>query len=363
MLGYDPNDANPMNRRVPAEVVARRSHKSKNVVDEVTVDLKTAGALKPDSRPKWLSKACKMAAEGRVTPSELYNVIVSRKFGGGLPDRIGRKLGLVVRANIKLFSEKQQRYLGTGDCPLMAHLISDEGATADGEVDDDHGEEAEDTAARTESMMAKCRAFVRQNVDSFEARQRESDENEQRKKVEVEEQVEVAQARADAAQRAERDRLRELRAEQAVKRKIADEAARELERKRKLEEEADHMLERAMLPQPVAASKLVAADRGHSRSISAPRSQGSCSVSSRRSRRKRDRSFDRVHKRDWHATVPTGGVVQGSRALFMNREFLDGPRSVLAKRPRSRRRGGRRQQHRRGDDSRSSGSTSGGGRR
>ena len=59
---WDASDANPMHRRLPAEVVSRRRKEEKSKVetkektDEVLVDLKTAITLKPEARTRWLSK-------------------------------------------------------------------------------------------------------------------------------------------------------------------------------------------------------------------------------------------------------------------------------------------------------------------
>lgn len=118
-------DANPLHKRLPAEVVTRRRRPEAKViedkpVDDVRVDLKAAVALKPDSRPKWLAKACKMAEEGRASTTELYNIITSRKFLGGLPSKIGRRLRDVVHENLGLFSDKQQRHLRSEDWALNA---------------------------------------------------------------------------------------------------------------------------------------------------------------------------------------------------------------------------------------------------
>ncbi|CAE8606190.1 unnamed protein product, partial [Polarella glacialis] len=51
-------------------VISRRRpepKKTKEVLDEVTVDLKSAILLKPDARPKWLSKACSMVMQGKAS--------------------------------------------------------------------------------------------------------------------------------------------------------------------------------------------------------------------------------------------------------------------------------------------------------
>merc|ERR1712224_723012 len=53
--------------------------------EEVTVDLRTALALKADARPKWLSRACKMAEEGKASKTDLYDILSSRKFVARIP--------------------------------------------------------------------------------------------------------------------------------------------------------------------------------------------------------------------------------------------------------------------------------------
>eukprot|EP00927_Polykrikos_kofoidii_P013838 TRINITY_DN1600_c0_g2_i1.p1 TRINITY_DN1600_c0_g2~~TRINITY_DN1600_c0_g2_i1.p1 ORF type:complete len:409 (+),score=81.07 TRINITY_DN1600_c0_g2_i1:144-1370(+) len=119
-------DANPMNRRLPAEVVTRRRREVKRaeekVVDEVIVDLKVALGLKPEARLKWLSKACRMADEGRTTATELYDVVSSRKFVTGMQWKVGRKALATVQENFAIFSEKQQRYLRSEEWAVNAHF-------------------------------------------------------------------------------------------------------------------------------------------------------------------------------------------------------------------------------------------------
>mmetsp|Transcript_105255 Transcript_105255/g.234977 ORF Transcript_105255/g.234977 Transcript_105255/m.234977 type:complete len:379 (+) Transcript_105255:104-1240(+) len=117
-------DANPLNRRLPAEVVTRRRREVKKVEvekktepAEVAVDLKVAITLKPEARTKWLTKACKMAEEGRASTTELYNIISSRRFVA-VSSKIGRKLRDIVYENVKLFSDKQQRFLRSEEWAL-----------------------------------------------------------------------------------------------------------------------------------------------------------------------------------------------------------------------------------------------------
>lgn len=150
-------DANPLHKRLPAEVVTRRPRPQAKVaeekpVDEVKVDLKSAVALKPDARPKWLMKACKMAEEGRASTTELYNIITSRKFLGGLPAKIGRRLRDTVNDNIVLFSDKQQRFLRSDDWLLNAKYGENEKAGDEGDPEVPLKDDAadEDDAPREE---------------------------------------------------------------------------------------------------------------------------------------------------------------------------------------------------------------------
>ncbi|CAE8587876.1 unnamed protein product, partial [Polarella glacialis] len=160
-------DANPMNRRLPAEVVTRKrqvprgekAEAEKDKAEEVQVDLKAVLALKPEARPKWLAKACKAVEDGKASATELYNIVSSRKFAAGLPadKRTGRKLVGILKENLELFSDKQRRYLKSKDCPIIANF-----------AENDSDDEAPDAASRTEEMMARCRSFVRENASTFE---------------------------------------------------------------------------------------------------------------------------------------------------------------------------------------------------
>mmetsp|Transcript_54060 Transcript_54060/g.167798 ORF Transcript_54060/g.167798 Transcript_54060/m.167798 type:complete len:379 (+) Transcript_54060:56-1192(+) len=345
MLLPSGEDANPLNRRLPAEVVARRRPKERGqkveerVPEDVELDLKVVLTLKPEARLKWLVKAFRMAEEGRAFGGELYNIVSARKFVAGVPSRIGRKLAALVRENLDTFSEKQQRYLKSRECPLNASYPREPEARKDNSED-----EGGDAAARMEEMMARCRAFVREKANTFEDRAAEVAETERRAREQAlldfeharllaedvrlhqrarEEQERVLReareaeerARREAQEREERQRQLTYEAEMARRRAQEEEAAR----KRRLELEVDSsmmlVLERggaAAAEPPVAKQVLKAASnndkqRGLSRSRSVSsggarrsrsaerrrRKRGSSSSSSaRRKRRKRDRQDD-----------------------------------------------------------------------
>lgn len=109
-----PDDANPLNRRLPAEVVSRRRPEKKKVPEEeapLETDRGQVLALKPEQRVKWLSKALQKGQEGKVAITTLYDIISHTKFGQGVSDNQGKKMFKFVRANLSLFSQKQQRFL------------------------------------------------------------------------------------------------------------------------------------------------------------------------------------------------------------------------------------------------------------
>lgn len=121
-------DANPLNRRLPAEVVTRKRPALPKKVeekppDEVEVDLKVALALKSDARIKWLGKACNMAQEGRADTTDLYDIVANKKFAAGVHPKVGRKIRDVVRDIMSVFSDKQQRHLKSDDWLFNSSIL------------------------------------------------------------------------------------------------------------------------------------------------------------------------------------------------------------------------------------------------
>lgn len=148
LFGPSGDDANPFNQRLPAEVVSRRARPQprknepeKN--DEVQVDLQTAISLKPEKRLLWLTKACKMAVEGKAPCGELFNIITTRRFATGVPVKIGKKLREGVLEHVNLFSEKQQRHLRSDEWALSMYFDKADAeptADADDDVDNENAE-------------------------------------------------------------------------------------------------------------------------------------------------------------------------------------------------------------------------------
>lgn len=180
--------------------------KAKNRNDDdgnqgVTVDLKSVTALKPESRAKWLAKACKRAADGEVNVKSLYDVLSSRKICHEMHEKAGQRMLRTLRDNLWVFSEKQQRFLGEESPLALKFSAAVERSTAQrgGRSDDEDGDQqerrpagarsstgpsADDAAAKMEEMMARCRDFVRDKADSYEDRQLELQEVERRANAE-----------------------------------------------------------------------------------------------------------------------------------------------------------------------------------
>mmetsp|Transcript_8031 Transcript_8031/g.18729 ORF Transcript_8031/g.18729 Transcript_8031/m.18729 type:complete len:323 (+) Transcript_8031:81-1049(+) len=133
-------DANPLNRRLPAEVVTRQKREVKKIVeniDEVQVDLKTALALKPEARIKWLTKALRMVEDKRANSTDLYDIVSNRKFCATMQTRNSQKLRGVILDNISIFSEKQRRFLRSDDWAPNKLFEDDDVATGVKSVEDD----------------------------------------------------------------------------------------------------------------------------------------------------------------------------------------------------------------------------------
>jgi len=364
---WDASDANPMHRRIPAEIVSRRARVPRKLLpqekerenEDVVVDLRAAVALKPETRPRWLSKACKMVSEDRASSTELYNIIVSRKFSSGLPDRVARRLIAVIEESVELFSDKQQRYLLSSDCPLMAQRgVRVDTALPEEEPEDAAtAEQVRSAAAATATADADAadaalalagsdtRAHIPSErttaIDTQHRRERAAREAvRDRRQAEdgatvkwtneegaakwqvVQDEASLRRQAADARAQAQREavkreeRKRQQDAEEEVSKRRALDA--EEARRRKLEQEADDIFNKALVPQQAIVQVDHTETRRRSRSISGQRS-GSRSISSRTARR-RARAPRRGRRPDWRES---GNVLTGSRALLLNRDYVE----------------------------------------
>jgi len=212
-------DANPLNRRLPAEVVTRRRREAKKVeekpVDEVKIDLKTALSLKPEARVKWLGKACKMAEEGRASTTELYSIISSRKFAAGIHPKIGRRIMELVRENLGIFSDKQQRHLKSDEWALGAAF----GERTGGDAEADEQDRRADSSERSgDERQARTRTFEERPEDPRTRREARPDDRREARREEPEGWTEAVPARGQG----ERARREALLAEERARRKARE---------------------------------------------------------------------------------------------------------------------------------------------
>jgi len=167
-----PEDANPLNRRLPAEVVSRRRRVEPPAAAEadesaiVTLDRKTVFALKPPQREKWLRKALKQVAESLIRSSDIYDVIASTRFTEDVPYKLGQKMARAVQQQLTLFSGKQQRILSAEATLAVKFGKAPEGEPEAGKAAEEAPADAPSAEApgTAEEMMARCRAFVRERL-------------------------------------------------------------------------------------------------------------------------------------------------------------------------------------------------------
>lgn len=161
----DPRDCNPMFKRLPAEVVARRGDRAGKKPQPVekapatTVELEQVLQKRPDGRAKWLAKALVQAADGRMDSQSLYSVVAHNRFIEELTDKAGKRMYRALHANLHVFSSRQRKFLEK-ECALARKYAATafQGIQKDGDED----EKQEQAASAVEDMMARCRAFVRE---------------------------------------------------------------------------------------------------------------------------------------------------------------------------------------------------------
>eukprot|EP00930_Biecheleria_cincta_P089805 TRINITY_DN79144_c0_g1_i1.p1 TRINITY_DN79144_c0_g1~~TRINITY_DN79144_c0_g1_i1.p1 ORF type:complete len:375 (-),score=77.64 TRINITY_DN79144_c0_g1_i1:123-1211(-) len=321
---WDASDANPMHRRIPAEVVSRRraphqrpGAKPEVVLDEVVVDVKSAIILKPEARAKWLSKACAMVERGAASSTDLYDVVTNRKFSGGLPARVGRKLATTLRESMTIFSDKQQRFLMSAESPLGVHF------TLRPDVDEADDEDDEAPEVATEMLATAAMSGIQMKELAAARLQPPAGGQEMASSWQVAED-DATKRRLKALEEA--DKL-EAKTKKKEEKKISEsdrakKAGKEEQKQKQLEEEADNLLG-ALVPglgmaasaPPIFSSK---ADR---RKASASRSR---SISSRAARRHQREQKRKKEERDnsWRKGRSESGL-SGSRALLLNRNYQD----------------------------------------
>jgi len=340
---YDEGDANPMHRRIPGEVVSRRRAPPKEP-EEVVVDLRTVTLLKPEGRLKWLTKALKMVTDNTASSTDLYDIVVNRKFVSGMPERVVRKVAAAIQESLDLFSDKQQRYLSSTECPIMARLTARDVAAVfeedrdvvDGADDEKPPPPGDDSPRAPAPRTSATAAVVAASAAAARSRPKVQEPPSGGSSwTSVKDEWAIRRAEAEAKEHAKRDaskRADKMRAKEKEEEEAGRRAAEaEAEKQRKLAEEADALFDQAIAPPPVPLMSTSSTSERR-RADRAERSR-SRSISSRTARRmaRKSREEKAKHRGGWRGDAPD--AVSGSRAIFMNRDFIDDlphmPRPVL----------------------------------
>lgn len=302
-IGPSGEDANPLHKRLPAEVIRRQPRQQRKVVEEVKpeeetvkVDLRAAIAARPDKRPKWLEIACKMAAKGEASKTELYSIICSRKFVGGLKKGVGLRLREVVVDNLDLFSDKQQRYLKSDEWVLNTNLseqMRPEPEEGDEDAPLDSAEPEKDSRdAEKERRRAEADSAFRERADAEEVGGGWAVVNTKgTEHVHREAKLQEERARRKK-QDQDKEKFMAVEAESQSKKK----AEKEEEKRRQIEDEMDSMLEGLGQPREEERPRGRDKKRAASRSISVQRSRS-------RKRKKEDKKQKAASRDDFEAAL------------------------------------------------------------
>lgn len=148
--------------------------------DNTDIDLRSVLAMEPELRVKFVSKACKLAGDGKVKVGKLYDVLSSRKVINELGEKQGQRLLKNMTQYLWVFSDKQQRYLKEESA--LATQFTLEPSPKPERTWRNQAPRAssggEDAASRMEEMMARCRSFVREKAATYDEREREIKERE-----------------------------------------------------------------------------------------------------------------------------------------------------------------------------------------
>lgn len=151
------------------------------------MDRRTVAELEPEDRATWLSKACRLANEGVMRTSQLFDVMMAEKVVDGVPEKLGRRMMNTLKKHMGVFSDKQQKSLK--NAPLMLAFEIRREPNEDGSTGGKRFNPAAhdpDAAAKMEEMMARCRDFVREKASTYDERLAEVQAKEEIERIEKE---------------------------------------------------------------------------------------------------------------------------------------------------------------------------------
>ncbi|CAK0894337.1 unnamed protein product, partial [Prorocentrum cordatum] len=79
--------------------------------EEFSTDVKKVVSTKPVARCKWLTRGMEYAGTGRIAATVLYDIVTHPKFSSGFNSDLRTSMAQMLKANMHLFSQKQQRAL------------------------------------------------------------------------------------------------------------------------------------------------------------------------------------------------------------------------------------------------------------
>eukprot|EP00929_Paragymnodinium_shiwhaense_P016849 TRINITY_DN125501_c0_g1_i1.p1 TRINITY_DN125501_c0_g1~~TRINITY_DN125501_c0_g1_i1.p1 ORF type:complete len:272 (+),score=87.98 TRINITY_DN125501_c0_g1_i1:67-816(+) len=110
--------------RIEAEVVRRqrkvtKEEEEKRKDEYVSLDWDTVLPKKPKEKLRWLYKALEACRQGRLKIQPVFDIIVHRKFLHDLKGNVATDCLNLIRGDLQLFSNKQQKRLTSDDFELF----------------------------------------------------------------------------------------------------------------------------------------------------------------------------------------------------------------------------------------------------
>lgn len=121
----DDKDAKDEMFYVPGEIVSRRAKKvTKEEVQQIkeetiTLDWDDIFPKKPKDRLRWLFKALEGIKNNKIKANPVFDIVTHRKFIDGLQGSVATDVLNLIRGNLSVFSNKQQKQLTSDNFTLF----------------------------------------------------------------------------------------------------------------------------------------------------------------------------------------------------------------------------------------------------
>eukprot|EP00930_Biecheleria_cincta_P077869 TRINITY_DN65192_c0_g1_i1.p1 TRINITY_DN65192_c0_g1~~TRINITY_DN65192_c0_g1_i1.p1 ORF type:complete len:235 (+),score=60.20 TRINITY_DN65192_c0_g1_i1:113-817(+) len=164
------DDANPINRSLPAEVVSRKPKAEKKSQQEepaLVLDQRAVLAMRPEQRMKWLALALENLVNGKVQATGIYDILIHNKFTKGVSDKVGIRLYRAVCSHMSLFSSKQQRFLESESKLAKLFKDKDELKGSSGELKGSSDVSSKPKQQDLQSLVAKMLTLTATEGEKF----------------------------------------------------------------------------------------------------------------------------------------------------------------------------------------------------